>query len=245
MNKFPLFLLTFGLIASACSSGALAPTNAPASPAGTSIPSTGEAPIGTPAMTAQTGALTLQTATPTATPAALGTVAAVATLGGPVVITVEPANGTPHAVGAAVTPTPIPTLAAGLSPSTLKFHVLAAFPDMFYCDPDLYPVAVGDEAQLAELRFPALQANTEEFQAILANNSLAGTGSFSASQKLLIYRAHKQLAAIRFTLTGDKYQFQLATKDSAGKGLLITGLIDGQGAISAQQSQPAVATGPV
>jgi Hint domain len=247
MNKFPLFLITLGLIVSACSTGAEAPTNAPAGVAaatgvaGNSIPSTGEPPAGTPAITQQVGALVLGTPAPTT--GGQG----VATVGGAVVITVEPANGTPPAAGAtapARVATPIPTLAAGLKPTELKFRVLAAYPDMFYCDPDLYPVAVGDEAQLAEQRFPTLQANQEEFQAILAHNNLSGP-DFSADQKLVIYRAHKKLAAIRFTLMGDKYQFQLATKDASGKGLLITGLIDGQGTISAQQSQPTFATCPI
>src|SRR5207249_162787 len=97
--------------------------------------------------------------------------------------------------------------------------VLAAFPDIFFCDPDYYPVARGDEADLAVQIFPSLQANTEEYQAILKNNNLAGLSAFSADQKLLVYRAHKTLAAVHFTLSGDKYQFQLQTKDTSGKGL--------------------------
>ena len=245
MNKLPLYLITFSLILSACSTSVAPPTNAPAAtataPAATNIPSTGEPPIGTPAITQQPGALSLHTPTPAANGQGE------ATVGGPIVITVLPANGTP--AGGNTLParaaTPIPTLASGLSPTELKYRVLAAFPDLFYCDPDEYPVAVGDVSLLAEQRFPTLQANQEEFQVILAHNNLAGP-SFDASQKLVVYQAHKKLAAVRFTLMVDTYQFQLETRDaSTGKGLLITGLIDGQGTISAQQSQPAVATCPV
>ena len=240
MNKLPFILLTLAFIVSACAPAAEAPTSAPAG---------GDTGTSVVAMTAQVATLVLQTATPTESSLTAGSSTGVATVGGPVVITVVPANGTPKAAGTplpAPTASPIPTLAAGLSPSELKYHVLAAYPNMFYCDPDQYPLAIGDETRLAEQRFPALQANQEEFQAILANIGLAGVNSFNTDQKLLIYQAHKKLAAIHFELMADKYQFQLQTKDpSTGKGLLITGLIDGQGIISAQQSQPSVATCPV
>ena len=246
MNKFPLYLITFGLILSACSNAVAVPTNAPAAaatataPAATNIPSTGDAPITTPAITQQPGVLSLHTPTPDANGQGQGE----ATAGGPVVITVQPANGTPLPQSTAAAPTPIPTLAGGLSPSELKFRVLAVYPDFFYCDPDYYPVARGDEATMAEQRFPQIQADTEQFQAILAHTNLTGS-SFSSDQKLVIYQTYKKLSALRFTLVGDKYQFQLQTKDTSGKGLLITGLIDSQGAISAQQSQPSIATCPI
>lgn len=244
MLKRMVCFLTLALVLAACS-----PAADPLATAPSSAPT--NAPTSAIAITAQVGTAVLGTAVPgTATAAATTKAAnaATATQGGPVVITVEPDNGTPQA-GATAVPapaaTPIPTLPAGLSPSALKYHLLAAFPDIFFCDPDFYPVARGDEAAIAEARFPALQANTEEFQAILHNNNLAGLTAFSADQKLLIYRAHKQLTAVRFTLSGGQYQFQLQTKDANGQGLLITGLIDGQGVISAQQSQPGVATCPI
>jgi Hint domain len=106
-------------------------------------------------------------------------------------------------------------------------------------------VARADEADLARQRFPEIQANTEEFQAILNHNGMAGATSFDDGQKLMVYREHKKLAAVQFTLVGDKYQFQLKTRDSAGAGRLITGMIDGSGVISAQQSQPTFVTCPI
>jgi hypothetical protein len=237
MNKLPVFLFALCLTLAACSPAAEPPTAAP-----TGVAATGEAATGVPAITAQVGTLVFRTATPAATNSAASTI------GGPVVITVLADNGTPQPAGTSLpapSPTPIPTLASGLSPTELKFHVLAAFPDLFFCDPDFYPVARNDEADLAEQRFPEMQANQEEFQAILDHNNLAGHTAFSADQKLLVYREHKKLAAIHFELKGDKYQFQLQTKDASGQGQLITGLIDGQGAISAQQSQPSYATCPI
>ena len=231
MNKRSVFLLGLALLLAACAPGALAPTSAP------------------PVLSTQVATAILSTAIPpTGTSTAAPTAAVAATIGGPVVITVLPANGTPQPAGTLPpiqSPTPIPTLSGGLSPTELKYHVLAAFPDLFFCDPDFYPVARADEETLAEQRFPGLQANQEEFQAILNHNNLSGVAVLSGGQKLLIYREHKKLAAVRFELTGNQYQFQLQTKDASGKGQLITGLIDGTGAFGAQQSQPAFATCPI
>ncbi len=238
MNKLPVTLITLGFILSACGPAAQPPTVAP----------TDSAPTAALAITAQESTVVFATAAPADTATSEATLAVAATSGGPLVITVLPANGTPAPAGThlpAPAATPVPTLAAGLSPSELKFHVLAAYPNLFFCDPDFYPVARDNEADLAVQHFPELQANQEEFQAILKHNRLAGATAFSADQKLLIYRDHKQLAAIGFVLTGQQYQFQLRTSDSKGSGQLITGLIDGQGAISAQQSQPTIATCPI
>src|SRR5438874_7632063 len=103
MNKFALSCVTLGFILAACSPNAQAPTNAPASAATATlaatgrIPSVGDTPVGTPAITAVVGALTRGTATPAGngqgTVGTVGTVVA-ATVGGPLVITAEPANGT-------------------------------------------------------------------------------------------------------------------------------------------------------
>jgi hypothetical protein len=240
MKKVSVFLFALCLALAACSPAAELPT---------SVAATGAASTSAPAITAQEGTLVFSTAMPAATTSAGSTAVAnstaAATIGGPVVITVMPANGTPEPAITAPAPTPIPTLPSGLSPTEIKFHVLAAFPNLFFCDPDYYPVARADEADLAQQRFPELQANQEEFQAILNHNNMSGQATFSADQKLLIYREHKKLAAIHFELKGDKYQFQLQTKDTSGQGQLITGLIDGQGTISAQQSQPSFATCPI
>jgi hypothetical protein len=113
----------------------------------------------------------------------------------------------------------------------LKYKVLVEFPDFFFCDPDFYPVAREDEMALALQRFPDLQANQEEFQAILNRNGLAGVTSFTDEQKLLIYREHKKLNAVYFELAGDKYQFQIQTGQEGKDGFVITGMIDGNGSI--------------
>jgi hypothetical protein len=148
--------------------------------------------------------------------------------------------------------TPIPTLPTGLGPTTLKYRLLDLYPDLFYCDPDYYPVARANEMDLALQRFPQLQANPEEFQAILSHLSLSGATSFTDEQKLQIYRQHKRLAAVYFTLaapasrtSGNGYQFQFQIKDSSGQGFIINGFIDGAGTVTVQARQPSIATCPI
>src|SRR5262245_34866662 len=165
----------------------------------------------------------------------------------PIVITAEVSTvvaetpGPPPTEGpspTSVPATPIPTLpSSSLSPTELKYKVLDQFPDFFFCDPDFYPIAIAEEADLARQRFPELQPNQEEIQAILAHNVLSGVTSFTNEQKLLIYREHKKLSAIYFQLVGDKYQFQIQTGSEGQQGSVITGTIEGNGSIKIEKQE--------
>ncbi|HLO16729.1 MAG TPA: Hint domain-containing protein [Anaerolineales bacterium] len=173
----------------------------------------------------------------------------------PIVITAEVGTVVASTVGPPGTevpfptpepPTAIPTLpSATLSPTELKYKVLDQFPDFFFCDPDFYPIARDDEMPLAQQRFPELQANQEEFQAILNHNDLAGVTNFTDEQKLLIYREYKKLNAIYFQLVGDKYQFQIQTGAEGQQGSVITGTIDANGSIDIQKKEPGFPTCPI
>ena len=172
----------------------------------------------------------------------------------PIVITAQVSTviveaGTPATAGPFPTsapPTPIPTLVSStLTPTELKYKVLDRFPDFFFCDPDFYPIAREEEPALVQQRFPELQANQEEFQAILNHNGLAGSTTFTDEQKLLIYREHKKLNAIHFELVGDKYQFQIQTGAEGQQGSVVTGTIDGSGSVDVQKQEPAIPTCPI
>jgi hypothetical protein len=180
-------------------------------------------------------------------PAAVTVSAGTASVGTalPVIITPLPPDYTSPAPPVAPALTPIPTLPGGLGPTELKYRLLAQFPDLFFCDPDYYPIARADETSLARQHFSDLQANPEEFNTILAHNHLAGQSAFTDEQKLLIYRTHKQLAAIHFVLAANQYQFQLQVSPSKGQGELITGTIDGQGKVIVQQRKSTIATCPI
>lgn len=146
----------------------------------------------------------------------------------------------------AVSPTLIPTLpSSSLSPTELKYRVLDEFPDFFFCDPDYYPIARDNELTLAQQRFPELQANQEEFQAILSRNGLSGVTTFTDDQKLLIYREHKKLSAIYFQLVGDTYEFQIQTGAEGQQGSLINGTINGNGFIEIQKQDQTFPSCPI
>lgn len=157
--------------------------------------------------------------------------------------------GPPPTEGPSLTPvptTPIPTLpSSSLSPTELKYRVLDQFPDFFFCDPDFYPIAREDEMVLAQQRFAELQANPQEFQAILNRNGLLGRTTFSDEEKLLIYREHKKLDAIFFEVSGDSYQFQIQTGADGQQGSVITGTIDANGSIEIQKQEPSFPTCPI
>ena len=163
----------------------------------------------------------------------------------PVFITPLPPGATAPPFPTAPPATPIPTLESGATPTELKYQVLAQFPKLFFCDPDYYPVARADETDLARQRFPELQANIEEFQAILSHTGLSGLSTFSDEQKLLIYREHKKLAAVQFELAGDQYRFQLQIEANPGEGFIVTGRIDGSGSITVQQREPSFPSCPI
>jgi hypothetical protein len=142
--------------------------------------------------------------------------------------------------------TPIPTIpSAKLSPTELKYKVLDQYPDFFFCDPDLYPIAVGDSSALALQRFPQIQSNQEEFQAILNHNGLSGSTSFPDAQKLLIYGDYKRLNALYFELVGEKYQFQIQTGSEGQQGYVVKGTIDGNGSIDVQERTPGYPRCPI
>jgi hypothetical protein len=154
-------------------------------------------------------------------------------------------EGTALPIPTSAPPTLIPTLSSALSPTELKYRLLDQYPDFFFCDPDFYPIARADESDLARQRFPEIQANAEEFQAILVHNGLTGLSVFTDDQKLLIYRDYKKLAAITFELAGDQYQFQLQTSDANGQGFLVKGQIDGRGSIKVLERTPSITSCPI
>jgi hypothetical protein len=172
----------------------------------------------------------------------------------PVQVTAEVGTVLPEMVGPppteGPTPTPvpstqIPTLPAGSSPSELKYRVLEEFPDFFFCDPDIYPVAREEEMVLAEERFPELQADQDQFEAILSHNELSGLTSFSDEHKLLIYREYKKLNAIPFQLVDGRYQFQIQIGEEGQEGSVITATIDGNGSIDVLQRETGFPSCPI
>ena len=156
---------------------------------------------------------------------------------------------TPPTEGPSPTPVPptlIPTLpSSSLSIAELKYRILDQFPDFFFCDPDFYPVASENEMVLAKERFAEIQANQDEFEAIVSRNNLSGSSFFTDPQKLLIYREHKKLNAIIFEPGEAIYQFQIQTGVEGRQGSFLTGTIDANGAIQIQKQESSFPSCPI
>lgn len=145
-----------------------------------------------------------------------------------------------------VAATLIPTLpTSSLSITELKYSVLEQYPNFFFCDPDLYPVAQANELTLAKERFASLQSSEEEFELILSRNNLSNSVFLTDQQKLLIYREHKKLDAISFQRVEDAYQFQIQTGREGQPGSLITGTIDANGSIVVQEQESIFPSCPI
>jgi hypothetical protein len=127
----------------------------------------------------------------------------------------------------------------------LKYLVLGSFDDVFWCDPDLYPISrPGQEEQNALEQFPTIKANEAEFSAILQHLGLPDKAEYSDEEKLLIYREHKRLTyALEMTPSGDTYQFTLRVKE--GQGERIEGTVTLSGSIKVLRQEPSFNTCPI
>jgi hypothetical protein len=130
-----------------------------------------------------------------------------------------------------------------LTPTQLKYRLVDQFGTVFYCDPDLYPVArlIGEQ-EFAQ-RFAEIEKNDEEFQAILKRKALPST--LSPEQKRIVYTESKMLSAITLESSGDQFRFSLRVVDAQRSGFAIEGLIDQNGSISVTKRAPTGTSCPI
>jgi hypothetical protein len=100
-----------------------------------------------------------------------------------------------------------------LSITQLKFKVIDAVGAPVFCDPDFYPLArpEGEQAS-ADTYYPQIRADAELYSAIVAHEHLPA-GDLDEGQKLVLYRAYKELRALVLTKHGDPYTFQIRAKN--------------------------------
>ncbi|MBA3470097.1 MAG: Hint domain-containing protein [Herpetosiphonaceae bacterium] len=124
--------------------------------------------------------------------------------------------------------------------SQLKFVLIDYFGGIgsergiFYCDPDVFPVGIGREAEQKALDlFPTIQADADQFQAIARRLGLAQSGPFSDEQKLAIYREHKHLARVALEPADGSYRFYLLIFQFNGAtNVTVAGTISASGTIT-------------
>jgi Hint domain len=129
--------------------------------------------------------------------------------------------------------------------SQLKYQLLAAYPDYFWCDPDLYPIArAGVEQQNAIDQFAAIEANSEEFTAILNHLNLPVKTAYIDDEKLQIYREYKKLnGAVQVTAAASGYTFTIRVGQNQGD--TYQGTIAANGVITVTSTTPSINTCPI
>ncbi len=127
----------------------------------------------------------------------------------------------------------------------LKYLVLDSYGDVFWCDPDFYPVArEGQEEKNALEQFLDIRADAAEFSAILQRLGLPDQAGYTDEEKLLIYREHKKLTyQIEMTASGNIYQFTLRVTE--GQGERIEGTVTSSGKIRVVKREPSFNTCPI
>jgi hypothetical protein len=127
----------------------------------------------------------------------------------------------------------------------LEYKLISNFSNVFWCDPDFYPVVrQGQEEKNAQEQFPTIRANTTEFSAILAYLGLPEKSEYSDEEKLQIYREHKKLSyAVQITSSGNLYDFTLRIGE--GQGEKIDGTITKSGVITILNRETSINICPI
>jgi hypothetical protein len=123
--------------------------------------------------------------------------------------------------------------ASPLAVALLKYRLVDSIGSPVFCDPDYYPLA-RPESELASAltNYPAIQADSDTFAAIVAHEHLPST-DMSDAQKLQLYRAWKVLRALSLTAAGSRFSFQYRALVGGGPAIqLVSGSISLDGRIS-------------
>ena len=140
---------------------------------------------------------------------------------------------------------PTPTPNATYTPARLKYLLLDHYGEsrFFFCDPDSYPVARGDEQERAIRTFPTIENDSATFTAIVARAGLKPP--YSNESILTIYREYKRLNAIPLASSTDNtYSFTLRL-GTGEQGQQVTGIIRSDGVILSSQSETVVLACPI
>ncbi len=144
--------------------------------------------------------------------------------------------------GPSPSPGPSATAGTGKSQAELKLGLIDTYGPLWYCDPDFFPIAHGEEIDSARARWPEVMADLVAFKAITAKLGLDPAASFTDAQKLVVYQAWKVLQAIALNAIGnDTYRFDYLAQPKAGgaEGRRIAGTITTSGAITVEQQAAA------
>ncbi len=138
------------------------------------------------------------------------------------------------------------TVPVSYSQYQLEYRLISNFDNIFWNDPDFYPIArEGQEQASALQQFIGIRGNDVAFSAILEHLGLDRKDSYTSEEKLLVYRQHKLLTlAIQMTpLSGGMYRFVLRVGE--GQGERVEGTITVAGKITVEKREPSFNTHPI
>jgi hypothetical protein len=143
--------------------------------------------------------------------------------------------------GASPGPTIIPaqTSSTPLTAGQLRLLLKDTFGPHWYCDPDVYPVAHGDEQALALERFAEMQAEGDVYQHVAAKLGIDLSSPLTDAEKLAIYQVWKVALSIPLDPIGDgTYRFDYLAQPAEGatSGTRTGGTIDANGKITIDQT---------
>jgi hypothetical protein len=123
----------------------------------------------------------------------------------------------------------------------LKLAVLSAVGGrLAYCDPDQYPIPVGDPVESARARLEAIKKDRAAFVAILQQERLTPDQRFTDEQLIAISDDYKHMQAIRLEPAGDGFRFRvLAPKSGSQTGTeQVSGTISRSGEVKIERRAP-------
>ena len=141
--------------------------------------------------------------------------------------------------GQSPSPTPTPE-GELLSEVEAKYALLAELGDLWYCDPDSYPIAVEDEQAAAIRNWPQVTADQRILDEILAQLGWDAGRDLSNADKLTVYRQWKVLRAMTLQPAAAGWDFDLLTLADAGAqtGHHTVGTISDRGEINVELREP-------
>jgi hypothetical protein len=145
----------------------------------------------------------------------------------------------PEAPGATPSAT---TTGAPMTAAALRLQLIDRLGPLWYCDRDEFPVAHGNEADLAIERFPEIKADAEMYDALTARLGIDAAAAPTDAQKLAIYRLWKVATAISLDpMGGGRYRFDYLAQpvDGAPEGVRTAGAIDDAGVMTIEQQASA------
>jgi hypothetical protein len=137
---------------------------------------------------------------------------------------------------------PGPTPGPALSLAELKYALIDELGQLWYCDPDFWPIQRQDEIESARERWAEVVAETAAFEAITSRLNLDPDGDFTDGQKLDVYRVWKVLNAIALDPIGnDTWRFDYLAQPKAGvaEGTRTGGTIAADAEITIEQQAAA------